>query len=106
MVYQRGDKTLRFHPYFDICHNSDDRFVSSTRRLKFRTKQIPWYLYILEAESNPWLLNMYYRMRLLEHFQGPQRKLNPRPPSFDAAPKPTVPQLSPVPVVKNVIPDP
>ena len=70
---------LGFHPSFDIRHNLDGRVGSCTRRPHLNSKEIPWYLFLLEAEWNPGLLNADRRTGSLEYFQGPHRESNPAP---------------------------
>lgn len=71
-----GNRMLRFHPYFDIRHNQDGRFVSSTCRPHFTPKEIPWYPFLFEGEWTPrsdhnlqylhsWLQNVTYLSPLL-----------------------------------------
>ena len=52
-----GNGMLCFHHYFDILHNEDCRVFSSTHRPHFTPKEIPWYLYLLQAERTPGILN-------------------------------------------------
>jgi hypothetical protein len=65
--------------YFDIPRSWDDRVVGSTRRPHFTPKEIPWYLFVLEAECIPELLTANARNRAFENLQRPCRETNPEP---------------------------
>ena len=82
MEIQRGNRKLGFHPYFDIRHNQDARLLSSRRRPHFTPKEIPWYLFLLDAEWKPVLLNADRKIRSLSNFQGPYRESNTVPPAL------------------------
>ena len=71
---------LGFHPYFDTGHNWDGRVDSSTRRPQFNRKEIPWQLFLLDAEWTPGLRNVDRRNGSLQNFQGPFRESSPEPP--------------------------
>jgi len=58
MKAQKGDGMLGFYPQSDIQHKWDGIAVSSTRRPHFIPKEIPWYLFLLEAEWATKLLNV------------------------------------------------
>ena len=78
----------------EIRHNQDGRAVSSTRHPHFTPKKIPWYLFLLEVEWTPWLVNAHIRNRSLENFQGPYRESKPERPflwrsAFDQLHHPT-----------------
>jgi hypothetical protein len=48
---------LGFHTYFEIWHNWDSRFVSTTLWPHFILREIPWQSFLLECECTPGLLN-------------------------------------------------
>jgi hypothetical protein len=48
---------LGFHPYLDIRHNEEYKVVRSNRGQNFTPKEIPSYLFLLESEWIPELLN-------------------------------------------------
>ena len=79
MKIQRGNGKLGFHPYFDIRHKYNGRFVRSTRRPHFTPKEIPWYSFLIEAEWTLGLLNANRRRRALENFQETYRETKPEP---------------------------
>jgi len=58
-----------FRPYLDIRYYWDGRVVSSARRPHFTIMDIAWYLFQLEAEWIPGLLNAGRRNRSLESSQ-------------------------------------
>jgi hypothetical protein len=71
-----GGGILGFHPYFDIQHIWDGRVVSSTRWLYFNPKEVPWCLFLVEAEWTPGLLNVARRSRSLKIFQASLQESN------------------------------
>jgi hypothetical protein len=79
MKTQRGDGMLGFHPYFGIRHNPWAELWAPCAGRSL-PKDIPWYLFLLEAQWNPGLLNANRRNRSLENLLGPCRESNTEPP--------------------------
>jgi hypothetical protein len=46
----------------------------------FTPKEILWYLFLLEAEWTPVVMNVDRKIRSLENFQGPHQELSPKLP--------------------------